>query len=113
MALLDLFANTVEVRRNNPGATDAYNLPTGNVDTVVAQYAARVQHHNSWEDREGRQVSVQGWRVYLPPGADVTEDDQIYWVDQGRLFEILVVEPVYAGAGSSVHHKYCMLQEIF
>jgi hypothetical protein len=111
MSLTGLFAHTLEVRRNNPTGTDAYGHPAGNIDTVVGQYEARFQHHNSWEDREGRLVQVQNWRCYTPPSVDVTEDDMAYWVEEGKLFEILVVEPV--ANATTTHHKYMMLQEIF
>lgn len=111
MTLLTLFANTGEVRRNAVTGEDDYGNPEGTVSTVVGTYAARFQHHNSWEDKDGRKVQVQNWRCYMVPEADVAVDDQIFWVEQSRLFEIVVVEPVYDSVG--VHHKYMFLQEIF
>jgi hypothetical protein len=105
-----MFANTVTVRRKAPSGTDAY----GNEDGTYADvdtHPARVQHHNSWEDREGRLLNIQNWRAYLEPTVDVKEDDLLYWDDEDRLFEIIVVEPVYDTTG--IHHKYLMLQEMF
>ncbi len=112
MSLVDLLKNTVEVWRETTDDEDDYGNDSGNYE-LLASSAARVQHHNSWEDKEGRSVSIQNWRVYLPPGTDVTEQDQLLWTDvsPNRRFEILVVEPVYSPRG--IHHQFCFLQEIF
>jgi len=111
MSLAGLMAHTLQVYRNNPTGTDDYGHPAGTIDPVLGTHPARFQHHNSWEDREGRLVQVQNWRCYTTADVDITEDDMAYWVEEARLFEILVVEPVANSTGT--HHKYMMLQEVF
>jgi len=111
MALARLLAHRGNVLRlDGSGTADEYGNVQETWQTESINNPFRFQLHNAWEEREGRWMSVQSWRGYTVAATDVLKSDRLYWVDEGRTFEVLAVEPVANRVGT--HHKYCMLQEV-
>lgn len=109
--LTRMFSHTANILRVEAGPDeDDYGNPMEAWVATTSNVACRIQHHNSWEDREGRMVYVGNWRAYLPPGVDVKVSDRLEWPLEGKQFEILAVEPVHDRTHE--HHQYLFLQEV-
>lgn len=77
-----------------------------NWQTTPAQtVSCRLQWTSGYELRDGKNVAVGQWKLFLPPAAAVSEKDRV-GVDS-KLFEIEGVYPVYAGP--ALHHYECTL----
>lgn len=107
MSLASLLGQTAELfnpTEGTDGFGDASRLvyPTSPSQTV----RARLQLSSGFELTEGREVAVGQARLFLDPGAAVTETTRVRVA--GKTFNVTTVYPVQTPSG--LHHYECQVE---
>ncbi len=107
MSYTSLLINTCTVRRNTPGAADAYGSPAPSWADYLTDQACRIQDAKGKEILVGAEVVVADYKLFLQD-IDITEQDRV--VIGAVTYEVLMVTDKQDS--STTHHKECYLKTV-
>jgi len=105
MSFDNLLISKGTVRRNIPGAQDAYGKPAANWADFIVDTPCRSYPMAEKEIYVGAEIVIADYKVFVGD-IDITEQDRIEI--SGKTYEILSVKSCQDAA--VIHHKECLVR---
>ena len=107
MGFADALIHTVVTQRAGTGSDpDDRGLPADAYAENLAALVCRIWQKDGEENHEGRDATVEDWRLICAAGSDVLRTDRLTY--GGRSFEIVAVKTI--DASTAAHHIHCELE---